>query len=93
MAGAPQGNTNGKKENRLITDALRRAVVQSPEKLRNACDALLEQAEEGNIAAFNVIADRLDGKPAQSMTLAGDEDAPLITRIERVIVNTTDKDS
>lgn len=90
MAGAPKGNTNGKKENRLITDALRRAVVQSPEKLRAACDKLIEKAEEGDIAAFNVIADRLDGKPAQSLTVAGDDDQPLVTRIERVIVNSKD---
>lgn len=92
MAGAPQGNTNGKKENRLITDALRRVVTQSPEKLRLACEKILNDAAEGNIAAFNVISDRLDGKPAQSVTVSGDEDAPLVTRIERVIKNTPDQD-
>lgn len=87
---APQGNSNAKKENRLITDALRRAAVQNPEKLANACLKLLDQAEEGNIGAFCVIADRLDGKPAQSVTLSGDEDAPLVTRVERVITHLED---
>jgi hypothetical protein len=92
MAGAPKGNTNAKKENRLITDALRRAVVQSPDKLKKACEVLLNKAGEGDLAAFNAIADRLDGKPAQSITHSGDESAPLITKVERVIVNSTDKD-
>lgn len=87
---APTGNTNARKENRLITDALRRVVTQSPEKLKKACEKILDDAQEGNLGAFSVIADRLDGKPAQSLTVAGDEDAPLVTRIERVIQNTTD---
>ncbi len=88
--GAPKGNTNAKRDNRLITDALRRVVTQSPEKLRKACEKVLDDAVEGNLGAFSVIADRLDGKPAQSVTLSGDEDAPLVTRIERVIQNLKD---
>jgi hypothetical protein len=77
MAGAPLGNTNGKKENRLVTDALRRAVAQNPDKLQLGCMKVLDDAVGGNIASFSVIADRLDGKPAQSVTLRGDEDAPV----------------
>ena len=90
MAGAPKGNQNGVKEKRLITDALRRVVTQSPGKLKIACEKILDDAMEGNLAAFTVIADRLDGKPAQSVTVSGDEDAPLVTRIERVIQNIKD---
>jgi len=65
--GAPLGNKNATKENRLITDALRRVVVQNPNKLKKACETILSDAEDGNLAAFKEIADRLDGKPAQSI--------------------------
>ena len=86
--GAPKGNTNGKKENHLITDALRRAVVQSPEKLRKACIKVLDDAVEGNLAAFNTIADRLDGKPAQTNILQGDEDNPIaIAKVVRELID------
>ena len=69
MAGAPEGNTNAAKDSRLITNALRRVVTQSPDKLRAACEKVLEDAQNGNLAAFNVIADRLDGKPPQSLDI------------------------
>ena len=72
MAGAPKGNTNSRKENRLITDELRRVVTQSPKKLKEACEKVLSDAVEGNLAAFTVMADRLDGKPAQSVSLDGE---------------------
>jgi len=71
MAGAPLGNTNNSK-GKLITDALRRAVKQNPEKLRKACEKVLNDAVKGNLAAFSVMADRLDGKPHQSTTVDGD---------------------
>lgn len=90
--GAPLGNKNGAKQKRLVTDALRRAAAQSPEKLKQACEKILDDAANGNLAAFNTIADRLDGKPAQSVTVAGDEDNPLITRIERVVTHLKDQD-
>lgn len=75
---APQGNTNAKKENRLITDALKRAAAQNPDMLREACMKVLEDAASGNLAAFNTLADRLDGKPAQALNVGGQEDNPLL---------------
>jgi len=74
--GGQLGNNNAAKEKRLITDELRRVVTQGPEKLKQACQSLLNEAAAGNIAAFNVIADRLDGKPAQR--IIGDDDEPPI---------------
>lgn len=77
MAGAPKGNVNATKDKRLITSALNKAATQNPDKLRTACMAVLNKAADGDLAAFSLIADRLDGKPAQSMTLSGDENAPI----------------
>ena len=73
MAGAPVGNTNAKKENRLITDELRRVCTQSPEKLKEACIKVLDEAVQGNLGAFTVLADRLEGKPAQAVTVGNEE--------------------
>ena len=90
--GGQPGNTNATKEKRMVTDALRRVVAQNPDKLRKACKKVLDDAAKGNLAAFSIIADRLDGKPGQSMVLQGDENHPLVTRIERAIVHVKDTD-
>lgn len=76
--GGQPGNKNATKERRMITDALRKVVAQGPDKLKKACEKLLDNAADGDIAAFNVIADRLDGRPAQSMTIGGDSENPLV---------------
>ena len=71
MAGAPKGNQNAAKPGKLIADTLRRVAVQNPEKIRKACEKLLDKMEEGDIVAFREFADRIDGKAVQSteMTL------------------------
>ena len=89
MAGAPEGNTNATADKRLVTNALRRAVTQSPDKLRTACEKVLDDAVNGNLAAFGVIADRLDGKPSQSL----DIDANLNHNITKVLLGNLDDDS
>jgi len=85
--GAPEGNNNAAKDKRLVTNALRRAVVQSPDKLRTACEKILDDAVEGNLAAFSVIADRLEGKPAQTNVLEGGEKPVGIEQIARTIID------
>lgn len=83
MAGAPLGNTNGAKKNRRWSEALNRAIAQDDKDLlRLAAESLLNAAAGGDLAAIRELADRLDGKAAQSVTLAGDPDAPLETKME-----------
>jgi hypothetical protein len=53
---------------KVLENTLRRAVYQSPEKLRRACDQVLDSACDGEtwgerMSALTFIADRLDGKP------------------------------
>ena len=56
-------------------------------KLRLIAKKLLKEAEAGNIQAIKEVTDRLDGKAAQSLTVAGDQDNPLqFEYIERRIV-------
>ena len=90
MAGAPIGNTNNSK-GKLITDALRKAVTQNPDKLRKACLKVLDDAVDGNLASFSVIADRLDGKPTQPLDHGGQEDNPL-RLLEVAYVQAKEKD-
>jgi len=85
-SGAQPGNTNATKDKRLITDELRRCVTQSPEKLKAACMKVLNDAVDGNLAAFSVMADRLDGKPAQSHLHGEDSDNPF-TMLGKVILH------
>lgn len=64
--------------------ALDRAIIQEDgERLRKAADALLDAAAAGESWAIGMLADRLDGKPAQeidvdaSVTQATVSDQPL----------------
>lgn len=73
-AGAPKGNKNSSQSNRLWTDTIRRALVQSDaKKLRAIADKLVEMAEEGNIMAIKEIGDRMDGKAAQMILGPGED--------------------
>lgn len=68
MAGAPAGNQNSSKSNRLWAETIRRAVVQSDGKrLRKIAEALLDKAAEGDISAIKELGDRLDGKATQQI--------------------------
>lgn len=91
MAGAPEGNKNSSKNNRLWAETIKRAVVQSdPERLRRIAEALLTKAEDGDLGAIKELGDRLDGKAAQ--VIQGDENNPLhlIQKIERVVIDSKD---
>lgn len=66
--GAPKGNTNSSKSNRLWGDTIRRAAAQgNAERLRRIAEKLLEKAEKGDMAAIKELGDRLDGKPNQQV--------------------------
>lgn len=80
--GAPKGNTNSSKNNRLWADTIRRAVVQSDaERLRRIAEALLNKAEEGDIAAIKEIGDRLDGKPTQVVAGPGEDGEHIVRNL------------
>lgn len=86
MAGAPEGNKNGAKKNRLLTDALRRELVQNPEDALAITRKLIECAKAGESWAQTLIHDRCDGKVPQP--IVGDDDEPpiQIQKVERAIV-------
>ena len=79
MAGAPEGNQNSIKSNRLWGETIKRAVLaQDPEKLRKIADKLIDMAESGDLGAMKELGDRIDGKAAQSMALTGSDGGDLM---------------
>lgn len=100
--GAPVGNTNGAKAKRWF-DALHKALTryEDPELRIEAGQALdkiaqnvVQKALAGDKDAIAEIANRLDGKPAQAVTVSGDPDNPfeVFQKVERVLVRANPKD-
>lgn len=91
MAARNDGGGSGRKADKIVRDALLAALRQDPERLKRIAEKWWDRAEEEQ-TALNSLADRLDGKPAQQVTLLGDEENPLnvINKIERVIVRPKD---
>lgn len=76
--GAPTGNTNSSKDNRLWRNTILRAIAQGdPERLRLIAESLLNKAAEGDVSALRELGDRIDGKPTQAVEMSGPGGAPL----------------
>lgn len=72
------GNPEGPVKQKRFYAALDRAIAQEDgKKLRDAADKLLANAAAGEPWAIQMLADRLDGKPAQQVKLTDADDGPL----------------
>jgi hypothetical protein len=95
VAGAPLGNQNARNA-KIFQQAIKRALARASNAtvdagLDRGCDALVAAFFAGEQWAIKEVADRLDGKPAQ--TIGGDPDQPLevnINKIERALVRPKD---
>lgn len=80
---APEGNKNaakGKKWQKALEKALARIGDGDMEVgLAKVADKVVLAAAYGDKDAWKDIADRLDGKAAQSLTIGGDEENPVHT--------------
>lgn len=88
---AAQGNQYAAKSKRW-TDAIDRAIskrsrVAGLEALDELAEKLLKKVDEGDVSALKELGDRLEGKPAQALTVTGDPENPLQARVEVVIVD------
>ena len=72
--GRPIGSVNREKP---FNDALRIALRGGPLRLRRIADKLATLAEGGDLAAIRELADRLDGKPAQTQVHSDADGGPL----------------
>lgn len=83
---APEGNTNGANGKRFRL-ALEKAIAEKSsgqdkwQALVQVADKLVTEAQAGSIPAIKEIADRLDGKSAQSLALTGEDGGPLIIQV------------
>ena len=67
-SGAPLGNQNSSKSNRLFGETIKRIVTQSKgEVARKIAEALILKAQDGDISAIREFADRVDGKVVQQI--------------------------
>ena len=74
MAGVKGRSGTNKGQDKAFTDALRLALYEADEvtgkrKLRRIAEKLVEAAMEGEAWAIQQVADRLDGKPAQAVSI------------------------
>lgn len=76
------GNPAGSQKSRRFYAALDRAIAQDDSKrLRDAAEKLLDLAAAGESWAVKELADRLDGKPHQSTTIANEDGTSLLTGV------------
>lgn len=89
---------SGRKQEKPFRDALRMALAAAGEDqkaLRLVAQVLIDKALEGDMHAIKELADRTDGKVAQSIIGGDDEDNPIrmITRIEIVAPGYVDSEN
>ena len=90
---APVGNQNAKKA-KLWESAIKRAIARKAAgDLNNGLDTLADKlvaaAELGEQWALKEMGDRLDGKPHQSVGVAGDEDGNPV-KLEQILIRAVD---
>ena len=82
--GAPIGNNNAakaKKWTAAIERALERRAKVSlrtmQEELDDLAEKFLQAVEQGDIAAWKELGDRMEGKPAQALAVTGEDGGPV----------------
>jgi hypothetical protein len=78
--GAPAGNTNSNKNNRIWANTIRKLAIQEDyRRIHAIAEKLFEKAAEGDLGAAKEIGDRLDGKAVaiQEITGADGKDLPI----------------
>ena len=78
--GAPVGNTNSNKNNRIWANTIRKLAIQEDYKrIHVIAEKLFEKAAEGDLGAMKEVGDRLDGKSiaVQEITGADGKDLPI----------------
>lgn len=76
------------RKSKRISEALERACLQEDgARIRQGVEKLLDAFSAGEPWAIQQVWDRYEGKPAQAVTVSGDEDRPLVSMIKMVVVS------
>lgn len=77
-----QHAANARRWRNAIDKALaKRSRVTGNEALEEIAEKLLAACDLGDMSALKELGDRLDGKPAQAVTIAGDPEQPLQSNV------------
>lgn len=95
MAGAPVGNQNAAR-----AKVWRAAIMRALERRKPAderiqaidelADKLISLVALGDLGALKEFGDRIDGKPAQAVTVAGDEDGGPVKTVNEILIRAVD---
>ena len=66
-----KGNQNAKRK--PFTEQMKRFIAQNPEKMERIIEGVFKEAEEGSLAALNMIMDRVEGKPIQATDITSSD--------------------
>lgn len=81
-SGAPHGNKNSIKSNRLFGETIKRIVHQSEgEVMEKIAWALINKASEGDMSAIKEFGDRVDGKALATTELTGADGGDLVVKV------------
>lgn len=69
FAPGASGNPSGKSKTQWLTNALRMELAENPGRARKIATKILDMAEEGDLQAANIVFDRLEGKPVQTVEI------------------------
>lgn len=75
QSGNPEGaGSKGRRFARILERAMiqEESKAEEQQRLRMGIEKALDKAAEGDLPSITFLADRLDGKPAQSVELSGD---------------------
>jgi hypothetical protein len=90
--GAPFGNTNSSKNNRIWANTIRKLAVQENyRRIHAIAEKLFENAQEGDLGSIKEIGDRLDGKAIATQELTGPDGKELPVNIGIRFVDTEHK--
>mgnify|MGYP001613511108 CR=1 FL=1 len=86
MSRAPGRPSGAENKDKPFREALRLAIgdaKSNPKILRRIANSLLSLAADGDVSAIKEVADRLDGKCAQSVQMGGEDGGPIVVEIVR----------
>lgn len=81
------GNPSGKGKLKPLTDRLKMTLAAHPERAQNIAEALISEAEKGNLQAAAMIFDRIEGRPTQTLEIQDSRQSLEIAEIDRRIAD------
>ena len=79
------GNPGGSEKQKLFRRALRDVLTY--DRAKKIAEKVVQKAEDGDLWAANMVADRLDGKPKQEIDISDERSSNLAERFEEILLS------